>query len=413
MLELIIMTYFIFVGLSWTLTMNFFLLIFLFNLLMIYDSGVYMLKMVMILLSIWLMMMMFFSVDYFEEKFMLSFMFMLLFYFLMMVFYSESMIMFYIGFEVSVIPVLLIIYGWGFQPDRLEAGFYMILYTIFFSFPLLVGVYIYEYQLMKKIILMFLLAFLVKFPLFGIHLWLPRAHVEAPVFGSMILAGVMLKLGGYGLIKISFLDGDKIFFYSEWLVIYSMMGGLILSFICFMQSDMKVLIAYSSIVHMSLILSGLLTFFYFGLIGSIFMMVGHGLCSSGLFCILGFSYFRSHSRSIFINQGFLQILPICTFWWFLFCMGNLSFPPSLNLAGEIFLLTSLVSWNLSFFLVLLIIMFSFFSSLYSIYLFSFSQHGFMKKMFTQNFFFLKESLVMFLHWVPLNFLILDLSLFFY
>nr|YP_009470617.1 NADH dehydrogenase subunit 4 [Mycopsylla fici]AVF97040.1 NADH dehydrogenase subunit 4 [Mycopsylla fici] len=412
MLEILVVSYFILVGLSWTLTLNFFLLVFMGALLLIFDSGVYLLKMIMLLLSMWLVMMMFFSVDFMEESFLLKLMFMLVFYFLNMVFYSNSMLMFYIGFEVSVIPILLIIFGWGYQPDRLEAGLYMILYTVFFSLPLLVGIYIYEYQLMKKIILIFMLAFLVKFPLFGIHLWLPRAHVEAPLYGSMILAGVMLKLGGYGLIKISFLDGDLIFYYSEWLVVYSVVGGVMLSLICFLQSDMKVLIAYSSIIHMSLVLSGILTFFDVGLSGGIYMMVGHGFCSSGLFCILGFSYARSHSRSIYVNQGILQIMPICSFWWFLFCVGNLSFPPSLNLAGEIFLLTSLVSWNWSVLMILLIVSLSFLSSLYSIYLFSFSQYGAMKKMFTLNFFSLKESLTMFLHWVPLNILILDLSLFF-
>nr|YP_009470630.1 NADH dehydrogenase subunit 4 [Mycopsylla proxima]AVF97053.1 NADH dehydrogenase subunit 4 [Mycopsylla proxima] len=412
MLEILIVSYFILVGLSWTMTMNFFLLIFIMSLLLIFDSGMYLLKMVMVLLSMWLVMMMFFSVDFVEESFLLKLMFMLIFYFLNMVFYSSSMFMFYIGFEISVIPILLVIFGWGYQPDRLEAGFYMILYTVFFSLPLLVGIYIYEYQLMKKIILIFMLAFLVKFPLFGIHLWLPRAHVEAPLYGSMILAGVMLKLGGYGLIKISFLDGDLIFFYSEWLVIYSIIGGVALSLICFLQSDMKVLIAYSSIIHMSLTLSGILTFFDVGLLGGIYMMVGHGVCSSGLFCILGFLYVRSHSRSIYVNHGILQIMPICSFWWFLFCVANLSFPPSLNLAGEIFLLTSVMSWNWSSLTIFIIVGLMFLSSLYSIYLFSFSQYGAMKKMFTLNFFSLSESLVMFLHWVPLNILILDLSLFF-
>nr|YP_009500722.1 NADH dehydrogenase subunit 4 [Homotoma ficus]AWU48943.1 NADH dehydrogenase subunit 4 [Homotoma ficus] len=409
MLEVMFIGAFVVVGMNWTLTLNFLCLMFIFFLLEVYDDGVYLVKLIMILLSLWLVMMMFFSVEFNEQKFVLKLMFMMVLYFLEVVFYSDSLIMFYIGFEASVIPILLIIFGWGYQPDRLEAGFYMIMYTVFFSLPLLLSIFLWEFMLisMNSIILVFLLAFLVKFPLFGLHLWLTRAHVEAPVYGSMILAGVMLKLGGYGLFKISFLGGDLILFSSEWLIVYSIFGGVILSMICFMQSDMKVLIAYSSIIHMSLVLSGILTMSELGMNGGIYMMVGHGLCSSGLFCMLGFVYNRTNSRSIYVNKGLLTVLPVGSLWWFMFCMGNISFPPSLNLAGELCLFITLVGWDSL--IVFLLIFLSFLSSMYSIYLYSFSQHGLFCKNYSFNSFSLRESLVMFLHWIPLNVLMLDLS----
>lgn len=164
------------------------------------------------------------------------------------------------------------------------------------------------------LVFIFLLAFLVKFPLVGLHLWLPRAHVEAPVYGSIILAGVMLKLGGYGIIKLSFIIGDFLYKYSSGILIFSILGGLILTGVCFVQTDIKILIAYSSIVHMRVVLRGILTIKIRGLIGSVYLMVGHGLCSSGLFCVLGLVYNRSLTRSLYLNKGIINIIPIRRLW---------------------------------------------------------------------------------------------------
>nr|YP_009502017.1 NADH dehydrogenase subunit 4 [Trioza remota]AWU49092.1 NADH dehydrogenase subunit 4 [Trioza remota] len=397
---------------SWLMNLNIMIIYFLWNLFKLYEMGEYNLKLIMVLLSIWLVIMMMMSVEVKDQTQDLLMMFKFLLMCLIMVFYSDSMIMFYMWFEMSVLPVLLIIYGWGYQPDRLEAGFYMIMYTVLFSLPLLLG--IFYMNMMDKlptnliILLMFMMAFLVKLPMVGVHFWLPRAHVEAPVYGSMILAGVMLKLGGYGLIKLSFFMGDLMFISGGVVIPYSLMGGIYLSFICFIQSDMKMLVAYSSVVHMSISLSGLLTLQESGVEGVIFMMLGHGLCSSGLFCVLGIVYSRTMTRSIYLNKGIYNIMPTCTLWWFLFCSSNLSFPPSLNLPGEILLIISIFknSNNYSF----ILITFGFISSMYSIFLFAFSQQGQMKKFYSFPNFNLKESLVMISHWMPLNLLILDLSL---
>nr|YP_009501952.1 NADH dehydrogenase subunit 4 [Pariaconus pele]AWU49020.1 NADH dehydrogenase subunit 4 [Pariaconus pele] len=396
----------------WLLNLNMLIIYFLWSLLNLYEVGEFNLKIIMILLSFWLVSMMIMSVDLKDKTSDLLIMFKLLLICLIMVFYSDSMIMFYMWFEISVLPVLLIIYGWGYQPDRLEAGFYMIMYTVLFSLPLLIMIfYLDKFIYLNKgvvILLMFIMAFLVKLPMTGFHFWLPRAHVEAPVYGSMILAGVMLKLGGYGLIKVTFFLGDTLFLYSTSFIFYSLLGALWLSCVCFTQSDMKMLVAYSSVVHMGIMLSGVLTLKNISIEGAVFMMMGHGLCSSGLFCILGVTYTRTLSRSIFLNKGIYTVMPASTLWWFMFCSSNLSFPPSLNLPAEILLITSIfsytsISWSI-------LILLGFISSMYSIYLFSYTQQGQTSKFFSFCNLSHKENLMMLLHWVPLNLLILDLSL---
>nr|YP_009500748.1 NADH dehydrogenase subunit 4 [Paracarsidara gigantea]AWU49007.1 NADH dehydrogenase subunit 4 [Paracarsidara gigantea] len=410
MLDIFFMTFFIVVLIDWSMILNCLSFMFIITLFKICDSGMNLFKLIMILLSIWLLCMMFYSVHNNERSFLLALIFMLVLMSLEITFMSYKMIFFYIGFEMSVIPVLIIILGWGYQPDRIEAGMYMLLYTVFFSLPLLLGIFYMNYMtnIFMITVLMFIMSFMVKLPMFGVHMWLPRAHVEAPVYGSMILAGVMLKLGGYGIIKVSFFLGDFLYKYCKLLVVYSVVGGFLLSLICFMQSDMKMLVAYSSIVHMSLVLSGLLTLKSIGLSGAIFMMIGHGLCSSGLFCVLGFTYNRTHTRSIFFNKGLIFIMPLISLWWFLFCSSNLSFPPCLNLSGELFLFISILHWEPSMFFILM--MLGTISSLYSIYLFSFTQHGKYLKSYSYMNLSMMESLGLMLHWFPLNILVFDLHL---
>nr|YP_010242196.1 NADH dehydrogenase subunit 4 [Notostomus gibbosus]QTI83227.1 NADH dehydrogenase subunit 4 [Notostomus gibbosus] len=341
---------------------------------------------------------------------------------LVLTFCCLDYLLFYVCFESSLIPTLILILGWGYQPERLQAGVYMLFYTLFASLPLLVSlVSLYSSEGSLSISLASCLkgpgviisiwyfctvfAFVVKLPMFMVHLWLPKAHVEAPVAGSMILAGVLLKLGGYGLIRVLplFASVSKQFVW-VW-VSMGVMGGVVVSFICLRQTDIKALIAYSSVAHMGLVLCGLMLFSWWGLSGAVAVMVGHGLCSSGLFCLANMAYERVGSRSLLVSKGLLNFMPSMALWWFLLSAGNMAAPPTLNLLGEISLILSVVSWcSLGMLAVGLL---SFFSAAYTLYMFSLSQHGkFFSSLFSCCSGKVREYLVLMLHWLPLNVMIL-------
>nr|AIW06259.1 NADH dehydrogenase subunit 4 [Blattodea sp. MT-2014] len=377
----------------------------------------------LILLSIWICLLMIIASESinFYDYFPRFFLFMLLFLLLLLycTFSSMSIFSFYLFFESSLIPTLFLILGWGYQPERLQAGIYLLFYTLLASLPMLISIInlYFNYGSLNYFLVDFdyyvnffyyismVLAFLVKMPMFLVHLWLPKAHVEAPVSGSMILAGVLLKLGGYGLIRFfSFLINLNIKFNFLWISI-SLVGGVIISLVCLRQVDLKSLIAYSSVAHMSIVIGGLMTMFYWGFFGCYILMIGHGLCSSGLFCLANISYERLGSRSLLINKGLMNFMPSMCMWWFLLCSCNMASPPSLNLLGEIGLLNSLVGW--CWLTMLFLFLLSFFSAAYTLYMYSYSQHG----MFYSGFYccslgYCREFLLLFLHWFPLNLLIL-------
>nr|APX40130.1 NADH dehydrogenase subunit 4 [Chaetocnema arida] len=341
---------------------------------------------------------------------------------LFLTFSSLNLFIFYLFFEISLIPTLILIIGWGYQPERLEAGIYLLFYTMFMSLPMLIMIFYmekYNYSLMFFLLnlnldfsimyFMINMVFFVKIPMFMLHLWLPKAHVEAPISGSMILAGVMLKLGGYGLFRLMFYFQLYLYSLNNLIMILSLFGGVIVSLICIRQSDMKSLIAYSSVSHMGLMLGGLMTMNFWGLWGGLLMMVAHGLCSSGLFCLVNIIYERSLSRSIYLNKGLINIIPSLTLWWFLLLSSNMAFPPSLNLFGEIMLINSLVSFN---HLNMLFLSFmSFLSAVYSLFLYSYSQHGkYTFNLFSYSMITNREFLLLMLHWFPLNILFLKMEI---
>lgn len=382
-----------------------------------YIIGVDLYSFILIILRVWILLL----IIIIREKNFLNLNYLFYFYLinvlliiLIICFIIINLILFYLLFESRLLPIFIIILGWGYQIDRIQAGFYIILYTLLGSLPLLVIIfYIYwlENSLMINLIeikflnfiiyLMIIIAFLIKIPIYFIHLWLPKAHVEAPVVGSIILAGVILKLGRYGLYRFIIIIINLCIIFNKFLIIISLIGGIYSGLICINQVDIKILVAYSSIVHIRILIAGLLTLINWGLKGGLNIIIAHGLCSSALFFIVNINYIRLKSRSLFINKGLINLFPSLRFMWFLLCSSNLSFPPSLNLFREIFLLNSLISWRIYLIIILVILLFV--RALYSLYLYSYRQHGvFYKSIIEIRSIIILEYIILIIHWLPLN-----------
>jgi len=267
------------------------------------------------------------------------------------VFAAQDLYLFYIFFEAGLIPMYLIIGIWG-GAERIYASYKFFLYTLLGSIVMLIAMiwmaqtagttdiptlmqYDFPFDAQKWLWLAFFASFAVKMPMWPVHTWLPDAHVQAPTAGSVILAGVLLKMGGYGFIRFSLPMFPEASAHFAWLVYWlSMIAVVVTSLIALVQHDMKKLIAYSSVAHMAIVTIGLFAFNTQGLEGSMVVMLSHGLVSGALFLCVGVIYDRLHTREISRYGGLAINMPKYALFFLLFTMASIGLPGTSGFVGE-------------------------------------------------------------------------------
>jgi len=283
---------------------------------------------------------------------------------LLLVFSAMDLLIFYISFEAILIPMYLMIGMWGSRERKVRAVYLFFFYTLVGSLLLLVGLlYIYfqvgtlnlEYLLTYNFTfeeqcwlwLAFFVSFASKVPMFPFHVWLPEAHVEAPTVGSVLLAGILLKLGVYGFIRFSLtLFPEASLFFSPLVYLLSVTGVIYASLCAIRQTDLKRIIAYSSVAHMNCVTLGIFSFNIIGLEGSILQSISHGFVAGAMFFLIGMLYDRYHSRFLYYYGGLVHMMPIYSALFLIFTMANIALPGTSSFVGEFLLLLGIYKTNI-------------------------------------------------------------------
>lgn len=309
-------------------------------------------------------------------------------------FLVTNLLLFYIYFEAILIPMFLIILIWGSRKRKIHASYLFFFFTLVGSLFMILGIlWLYLYigelniQILQYIILskehqlilwlLFFIAFAVKVPIYPVHGWLPEAHVEAPTGGSIILAGVLLKLGLYGMLRVlTVLFPIANIYYTPLVLTLSFISVIFISIIILQQIDLKKIIAYSSIAHMNFVVIGIFSNNIYGIEGAVFTMLSHGLISSMLFFCIGVLYDRYGERNLLYYNNIAQIMPYFTFFFFIGIIANLGMPGTSSFVGEFLLLLSL-SFK-SIFLLFVMSLSLFLTTIYCIWLFNRICFGYMR-----------------------------------
>jgi len=279
------------------------------------------------------------------------------------VFVALDGLLFYIFFEATLIPMFIIVGVWG-GPNRVYAAIKFFLYTFMGSLLMLVAfIYLwhasggsFDIQTWQKlplgyteqilIFFAFLMAFAVKVPMWPVHTWLPDAHVEAPTGGSVVLAAIMLKLGAYGFLRLSLpIVPDASHSLSGFMIVLSLIAVIYIGLVALVQSDMKKLVAYSSVAHMGFVTLGFFMFNTAGTEGAIIQMISHGFVSGAMFLCIGVLYDRMHSRQIADYGGVVNVMPRFAVFFVLFSMANSGLPATSGFVGEFFVILGAVEYN--------------------------------------------------------------------